>query len=198
MTTTTTIASTAIAVRPGAVVTTTTTITTIVSQNPCQTIITTSSPLMNLPKPVPAASATVCTTTTSAAAVTSATVVAATAVASNAVAAAAAKTGASFTNLTTCNPQYLRSMQSSSYHRRHSVSGTLSPPTLCLSLSRSLSHTNTQILYSACSRDNMKTKQNKTKTQFLSIFVVHSCLHLHLHTHFVITYSIYILIGNYK
>lgn len=87
----------ATSVRPGAVVTTT--ITTIVSQNPCQTVITSTSYSTNSLKAAPTNSL------------------------------AATKSGTSFTNLTTCNPQYLRSMQSSSYHRRHSVSGIVTTPT---------------------------------------------------------------------
>lgn len=88
----------ATSVRPGAVVTTT--ITTIVSQNPCQTVITSTS-YLNSPKPAPSHAV------------------------ATAAATATAKAGTSVTNLTTCNPQYLRTMQSSSYHRRHSVSGTV-------------------------------------------------------------------------
>lgn len=152
---TTTIASTAIAVRPGAV-TTTTTITTIVSQNPCQTIITASSSLMNSPKPAVAA------TTATATATTMATVV------------EAANAGASFINLTTCNPQYLRSMQSSSYHRRHSVSGTialcsLSPDSLLFYIS----HTHTHIETRSLGRDNNK------QYNILLYLYRNTCSHLH-------------------
>ncbi|XP_031619398.1 serine-rich adhesin for platelets isoform X3 [Contarinia nasturtii] len=98
----------ATSVRSGAVVTTT--ITTIVSQNPCQTVITSTSYSTNSLK---------ATATTTASAINSPVAIAAVA------AVAAGKAGtSSFTNLTTtCNPQYLRSVQSSSsYHRRHSVS----------------------------------------------------------------------------
>lgn len=105
----------ATSVRPGAVVTTT--ITTIVTQNPCQTVITSTSTsytnsLKTAPPPTPPPPL---------------------------AAVAASKAGTSFTNLTTCNPQYLRSMQSSSYHRRHSVSGTYWSLSLCVSLSHSFS-----------------------------------------------------------
>lgn len=87
------------AMRPAGTVVTTT-ITTIVSQNPCQTVITSTSYSTNSLKAAPTQSV------------------------------ASTKVGtSSFINLTTCNPQYLRSMQSSSYHRRHSVSGTVRPIT---------------------------------------------------------------------
>lgn len=83
----------------------TTTITTIISQNPCQTIITSTSY-------TPSLNATLSYSTTATAASTT-----------NCSKQSADKVCGNLTNFTTCNPQYLRLLQSSSYYRRHSVSG---------------------------------------------------------------------------